>query len=84
MVEKKLKSNYQSFFNSFKGIVNGKIRGAKCPLFLKLIFCKFLGHESNTIKSVAMKFSKKPLNFMINSYKRFHGAGLSKFCASTV
>ena len=51
MVENKLQSNYQSFFNSFEGIINGKIRVPNAP-FLKLIFCKFLDHELKTYENL--------------------------------
>ena len=81
MVGKSLQSNYQSFFNLFKGIINGKFRSAKCP-FLILIFCKFLDHELNPI--IAIKFLKKLLNFIINSCRKSYGAGLRHFCATVI
>ena len=62
MFEKSLQSNYQSFSNS--GLPNTP--------FLILIFCKFLDHESNHIKAIAIKFSKKLLNLIINDYEKFH------------
>ena len=83
MVGKSLQSNYQSFFNSFKGIINGKIRSAKC-FFFYTNFLKVLDHELNPIKAIAIKFSKKLLNFNINSCKKSHGAGLSQFCATAI
>ena len=58
MFEKSLKSNYQSFFNSFKGIINKK-SGVPNAHFLMLIFCQFLDHESKTMEATADEFSKK-------------------------
>jgi len=52
--------------------------------FLVIIFCKVSDHELNPIKAIAIKFSKKLLNILINSCKKSHGAGLSHFCATAI
>ena len=83
MVKQTLNCNYQSFFKSFKSIINKK-SGVPNAHFLMLIFCQFLDHESKTIEAKAVEFSKKLQNFIKDNRQKLYGLGLSHFHAMTI
>ena len=83
MVEQTLNCNYQSFFKSFKGIINKK-SGVPNARFLMLIFCQFLDHESKTIEAKAVEFLKELQNFIRNKRQKLYRLGLSHFHATTI
>ena len=86
MIETWLKRNYKAIINHFSThlkVLSMEKSGVPNAPFLILIFCKFLDYELNPIKVIAIKFSKKLINFISNSCKKSHGAGVSHFCART-